>query len=66
MKIIQFIKNEKVFSLIFAFAFLSLLRSIIIPLQGDESTYLKIADNILKGKYFLKVVYLDISTTLQM
>ena len=52
MKYKQLLKEEKIFVLIFALCFLSLLRNLFIPLQGDEITYDKIANNILMGKYF--------------
>ena len=53
MNIKRFIKEEKVFALIICLSVISSLRSLLIPLQGDELTYLKIADNILNGKYYL-------------
>jgi len=52
MKYKQLLKQEKTFVLIFALCFLSILRNLLIPLQGDELTYDKIANNILMGKYF--------------
>lgn len=53
MKATKFIKEEKIFILIIALSITSSLRSLIMPLFGDETTYLKLADNILKGKYYL-------------
>ncbi|TYC10631.1 hypothetical protein ES677_11200 [Bizionia gelidisalsuginis] len=53
MKIINFIKEEKVFTAIILLSLISSLRSLITPPFGDELTYLKLADNILKGKYYL-------------
>ena len=53
MNIKRFIKEEKVFALIICLSVISSLRSLLMPLYGDELTYLKIADNILNGKYYL-------------
>tara|TARA_R110002050_G_scaffold74772_5_gene160185 strand:- start:2640 stop:3785 length:1146 start_codon:yes stop_codon:yes gene_type:complete len=52
MKILNFIKQEKIFTIIFLFSLVSLLRSLILPLQADELTYAMISDNILTGKYY--------------
>ncbi|WP_340064253.1 hypothetical protein [Ascidiimonas aurantiaca] len=52
MSLKDFIKREKIFSFIFLFSLLATLRTLIIPLQGDELTYSEIADNILLGKYY--------------
>ena len=52
MKVLNFIKQEKTFSIIFFFSLISSLRTLIIPLQGDELTYSMISDNILTGKYY--------------
>lgn len=51
-KTLEFIKEEKIFSILFLFTFLIALRSIFLTLSGDEITYYQIADNILKGKYY--------------
>lgn len=51
--ILDFIKNNKVFSSIILLTFLSALRTFIIPPQGDEITYLKIGNNIINGQYYL-------------
>lgn len=52
MKIINFIKQEKIFTIIFFLSLVSSLRSLLLPLQGDELTYVMISDNILTGKYY--------------
>jgi hypothetical protein len=52
MNLKQFIKEEKIFTIIILFSLLSCFRSLIIPLQGDEITYLKIANNLLNGRYY--------------
>lgn len=54
MKIIQWVKDNKIFSLIVLLSLISSLRSLIMPLIADENTYYKIASNILNGKYYLK------------
>jgi hypothetical protein len=51
MNLKQFIKEEKIFTTIILFSLLSCFRSLFIPLQGDEITYLQIANNLLNGKY---------------
>lgn len=51
-KTLEFIKEEKIFSILFLFTFLISLRSIFLTLSGDEITYYQIAENILKGKYY--------------
>jgi len=53
LNIKRFIKEEKIFTLIILLSLLSSLRSLIIPLQADELTYFKLANNILNGKYYL-------------
>ncbi|NLP56623.1 hypothetical protein [Lutibacter sp. B1] len=53
MDIKQFIKEEKIFSLIIILSLVSSLRTLVVPLQGDELTYLKLANNLLNGKYYL-------------
>lgn len=53
IKFLQALKADKVFAIILLLSLISALRSLIIPLQGDELTYNKIAENILKGKYYL-------------
>ncbi|WP_417888198.1 hypothetical protein [Zunongwangia sp.] len=52
MKILSLIKQEKIFTIIFFFSLISSLRTLILPLQGDELTYAMISDNILTGKYY--------------
>lgn len=52
MKILSFIKHEKIFAIIFFLSLISSLRTLILPLQGDELTYAMISDNILTGKYY--------------
>jgi hypothetical protein len=52
LNIKRFIKEEKIFTLIILLSLISSLRSLIIPLHGDELTYFKIASNILNGKYY--------------
>ncbi|MDT8347440.1 MAG: hypothetical protein RQ756_06535 [Flavobacteriaceae bacterium] len=49
---IQFIQNEPIVAFIFLMSFLFLLRSLILPLRGDEITYYKLAENILNGRYY--------------
>lgn len=53
IKLLQAFKNDKIFAVILLLSLISAFRSLIIPLQGDEITYFKIAENILKGKYYL-------------
>src|SRR5690554_6171129 len=53
MKALEFIKQEKIFVAIIILSVLSMLRSLIVPLGGDEITYLNITENLLKGKYYL-------------
>jgi hypothetical protein len=52
MKTLSLIKQEKIFAIIFFFSLISSLRTLILPLQGDELTYAMISDNILTGKYY--------------
>lgn len=52
MNLKQFIKEEKIFTLIISLSIFSSLRSLFIPLQGDELTYLQLANNLLNGKYY--------------
>lgn len=47
------IKKDKIYTIVLLISLISLLRSLFLPLQADELTYLKIAENILNGKYFL-------------
>jgi len=53
MKIKKILKEEKIFGIIFLLSLLSAFRSFIIPLRGDELTYLKLANNMLEGNYYL-------------
>jgi len=48
----DFIKAEKLFSILFFLVFMLSLRTLFLSLQGDEITYNKIATNILEGKYY--------------
>lgn len=52
MKIVQLIKEHKVFSIIVILSLISSLRSLLMPLLADETTYYKIASHILEGKYY--------------
>lgn len=49
---IEFIKEEKIVSILFFLVFIISLRGLFLPLGGDEITYYKIATNILEGKYY--------------
>lgn len=53
MRLIEIIKQEKIVTIILFFSLLSMFRSFVVPLAGDEITYLKISDNILLGKFYL-------------
>lgn len=54
MKQIKIWIKENWFSLVLILvSVLSLLRSLFTPIHGDESSYIKIANNILHGKYYL-------------
>lgn len=48
----DFLKAEKLFSILFFLVFILSLRSLFLDLQGDEITYRKIATHILEGKYY--------------
>lgn len=50
----EILKKDKFFWIVFIFSFFALLRSLLVPLQGDEITYFKISENIINGKYFLE------------
>ena len=39
MKILNLIKQEKIFAIIFFLSLISSLRALMLPLLGDESTY---------------------------
>ncbi|WP_296382566.1 hypothetical protein [Winogradskyella sp.] len=54
MRIVQLIKEHKVFAIIILLSFISALRSLIMPLIADETTYYSIASNILDGRYYQK------------
>jgi hypothetical protein len=45
--------KEKMLTFIIIISVVSYLRSLVIPLTGDEITYNQIAENILKGRYYL-------------
>ncbi|SDW73150.1 hypothetical protein SAMN05444338_104181 [Flavobacterium degerlachei] len=51
-RVLSFIKKEKLFSLLFISILILSLRNLIIPLQGDETTYFKISKNLLTGRYY--------------
>lgn len=53
MKLIEIVKQEKIWAIILFLSLISMFRSFVIPLGGDEITYLKISDNILQGKFYL-------------
>jgi hypothetical protein len=48
----SFLINKKVFIFLFFIIGIIALRSLMIPLLGDEITYFKIGGNILEGKYY--------------
>lgn len=50
--LIDFIKKEKIVSFLFFLSFMISLRSLFLPISGDEVTYHKIAANILEGRYY--------------
>lgn len=52
MKKLLFFRENKIFTAIFIFAVFFLLRSLVIPLGGDEITYLNISNNILEGRFY--------------
>lgn len=54
MVIKRFINKESLFIGFIFLAVLASLRTLIVPLRGDELTYYKLAENILSGKYYLK------------
>lgn len=54
MKIVQLIKEHKVFSIIVILSLISSLRSLLMPLLADETTYYSLASNILDGRYYQK------------
>ena len=51
---IDFIKKDYLLIILLTLSIISLLRSLIIPLRGDELTYFKIGEQILTGKYYLQ------------
>lgn len=54
MKIVQLIKDHKVFTIIITLSLISSLRSLLMPLIADETTYYSIASHILDGRYYQK------------
>lgn len=52
MKILNLIKQEKIFAIIFFLSLISSLRALMLPLLGDETTYASISENILSGRYY--------------
>src|SRR5690554_186296 len=52
MKNLLFFRENKMFTAILFFALIFLLRALVIPLAGDEITYLNISNNILEGKFY--------------
>ena len=49
---IESIKKEKIFYFLSVLILVISLRTLFIPLQGDENTYFEIGSNILQGKYY--------------
>lgn len=49
---IEFIRKEKIVSFLLFLSLIISLRSLFMPIAGDEITYYKIATNILEGKYY--------------
>jgi len=52
--LLKFIKKDYLLLVLLILSIISLLRSLIIPLQADELTYFKIGEQILNGKYYLQ------------
>ncbi len=53
-RLISFLRKDKIFLFIFLITLLSYLRTVFIPLKGDEITYQELAQNILMGKYYFR------------
>lgn len=51
---IKYIKKDYLVCTLLVLSVISLFRSFIIPLRGDELTYYKISEQILTGKYYLQ------------
>lgn len=49
----KILKENKLFTVLVLLSIISSMRSFVVPLGGDETTYLKIAKNILEGKYYM-------------
>lgn len=52
MEKLLFFRKNIIFTSIFVFAVIFLLRSLVVPLGGDEITYLNISNNILEGRFY--------------
>lgn len=48
----KLLESKKLYYFLFGILILLALRNLFLPLQGDELTYNKIAQNILEGKYY--------------
>lgn len=48
----KLLESKKLYYILFGILILLALRNLFLPLQGDELTYNKIAQNILEGKYY--------------
>ncbi|WP_055445276.1 hypothetical protein [Lacinutrix himadriensis] len=51
--LVKLIKQDYLLLALCILSLFSILRTLIIPLQGDEITYFKISEHILSGKYYL-------------
>ena len=50
----KFIKKDYFLLVLLVLSALSLFRSLVIPLHGDELTYFKISEQLITGKYYLQ------------
>jgi len=53
MNLITYLKKDIIYLSVIILSFLSILRYLLIPLAADEITYFELAQNILKGTYYL-------------
>lgn len=53
MKLVTFIKKNPLYFILITLSFLSLLRSLLVPIAADEITYKNLAVSIMEGNYYL-------------
>ncbi|TXE05851.1 hypothetical protein ES711_14925 [Gelidibacter salicanalis] len=53
IQLLEVLKKDKVLIVFVLLSLFSLLRSLVVPLYGDELTYVKIGEHILEGRYYL-------------